>query len=258
MSSIIVIQFLDFWTAEKGEAAGVPALPRREPSRFEWSSGFRRSEPCSGNTAQARSSRWRGAACSHCGAGTCAAFGYLVNSAVLTRPAFHRSAATKVLSVHSKNSPAALLRNSVRFLVLAVCGLVLLAHSARAQDRVLTLSIVNFNFLLNPPFQTIQDTLPIMASLSIRPEQSSMAARPVFQEGASFATTLFLETTFQPEAVNVFSLARQNGRAAFGIWDLVQAGYGQTFYDRMVPAYAQHGAGQEEPTYGYLKISFRF
>lgn len=158
----------------------------------------------------------------------------------------------------SKNTLAALLRNSFRFLALAACVLALRSTPLHAQDRILTLSIVNFSSLLNSRFPMVSDTLPVMTSLSLRPVEGFMANRPAFQESVSFTTTLFFEKPFQPEPVNVNFLARQNGQASSAIWNRVQAGYGQTFYDRLVPAYVQHGAGQEEPTYGYLKISFRF
>ncbi len=181
-----------------------------------------------------------------------------MNNAASIIPAFHRFAAAQVLTAGSRNTPAALRKISLRTLALAACLLALLSTSLRAQDRILTLSIVNFNSLFSPQLQTVQETLPMMTSLSIRPGESSIAGRPAFQESVSFATTLFFEKPFQPEPVNVNFSARQNGRASSGIWSWVQAGYGQTFYDRLVPAYAQHGAGQEERSYGYLKISFRF
>jgi hypothetical protein len=157
---------------------------------------------------------------------------------------------------------AARASRAVRVLALAAFGLSLLVGSVRAQERLLTLSIVNFNSLLSPRFETVTEPFSLVTSqfLLFKPESVLRpGGEPSRPEALHLSATLF-GNLIEPAAANQIPLTRSESRERnlFGLWSWLGAGYGQIFYDRKVPAYTQHGAGQEEPTFGYLKVTFSF
>ena len=152
--------------------------------------------------------------------------------------------------------------NRVLLLTATALGLIALATPARAEERMLTLAMVNFESLLGPRMPMFKDRLPSLAPRSQDAPAGRAATdeKPAFEESLSFTATLSIADAAEPDAGRSIVLLRQDsrGKNLLKLLDRFGAGYGQLFYDQTAEIYGRNGTGWEEPGYGYLKVSFRF
>jgi hypothetical protein len=177
-----------------------------------------------------------------------------VMKAARSNRTLHRPAAAKAGALKAALGRLALL-------TVAVFSLAFLPASARAGDRVLTLAMVNYDFLIAPQFPLIHDPVPASYSFSLPAiESATESIKSFFPEHTPLAAS-HLEIRMEPEAVSSLWLTRtlrSQNILTLNVWNWLEPGYGSVFFDKPVAIYGRNGTAWEEPGYGYLKFSFRF
>jgi len=199
-----------------------------------------------------------------CSAGTCAAFAIPMQSVVPSVSAAHApAAADRPMTVSGFSHP------SRRWIAIAVSAFLFAIASAPADDRILTLAMVNYSLLPAHQVQTMRDNYPgLVPTVFKAPDEpaATSAVLTFFSAQISISPARFaemqaqIERPFQLEPPNVLALAGQasSDRGFARVWNRLGAGYGQVFYDKTAVLYGRNGTRWEEPGCGYLKISFRF
>lgn len=146
-------------------------------------------------------------------------------------------------------------------LVAALC--VALPLALQAEGPILTLAMVKPGDLLKRQFQTVKERLGVGLSRAAQSQPATSAAEvPALSLTANLVLSLTvpLQKRADAEPGSSVMLTRTNlrelGRSK--MWASIEAGYGQFFSDKEPTIYGHNGSRWEEPSCGYLKLSFSF
>ena len=139
----------------------------------------------------------------------------------------------------------------------------MLPLALHAEGPILTLAMVKPQDLLKHQFQPIKDRLGVGSQRAVQsPPPASTRDVPELSlpDKIEFSITLPLRKRAESDPGSSVTLSRTNLRE-FGLskmWASVEAGYGQLFSDKGPTIYGHNGARWEEPSCGYVKLSFSF
>jgi hypothetical protein len=193
--------------------------------------------------------------------GTCAA-----SETVMQRAAFHlrgQSGLKTGTEVEQFNASSGSAKTSLRALLFAALTLLCAVSSLRAEGPILTLAMVNYDFLASSRARAIRDNFVAKVDhhFSLSPQELEPdSILSFFAERFDLPTTTFLEKRPLPEAPNPLLLTlRNNGEDGHPhVWANLSAGYGEVFPYKSVTIYGRNGSCWEEPSCGFLKFSFNF
>ena len=147
--------------------------------------------------------------------------------------------------------------------VFATALSLLLPFTTFAEGPVLTLAMVKPGDLLKRQFQPLKERLGVGAPRATQPQPAAPSVdsrRLMLTEKIILSLNVPLEKRSDSEPGSSVMLTRTNLRelGLSRMWASLEAGYGQFFSDKGPMIYGRNGARWEEPSCGYLKITFSF